>query len=343
MKTVSVLMPCYNDGAYIEEAVASVWAQTWPSMELIIVDDGSTDEQTREVLDRLAEDSRCTLLKQENSGPAVARNLAFQHAHGEYLMPVDADDKIAPDYVEKAVACLEADDRAAVCYCKADLFGELEGPWNLPDYSLGEMLTDNVVFVTSLIRRKAFEEVGGFNEDMREGMEDYDFFLSLLERGWTIHQLPETLFHYRIKGDSRSRRLSENNENMSIAYGKIWKRHAALFSDNLELLLGAARSRRATCEMAQHEARGLREIERILRDDIRVLQEEIQERIATEQRLRDDLHEKKMGYEAAMDEVRYLSSSIRDKSPKGMARLFMMRYGKLHDLEQKTQEQVKSE
>ena len=311
MKRVSVLMPCYNDGAYIEEAVASVWAQTWPEMELIVVDDGSTDAQTRQVLDQLAAQGRCTLLRQENSGPAAARNNAFRHASGDYVLPLDADDRIAPDYVEKAVACLESDERAAVCYCRGEMFGETEGPWILPDYSLGEMLVDNVVFVTALMRREAYEQVGGFDEAMRLGMEDYDFFLSLLERGWTIRQLPETLFFYRIKDGSRSRQLSENGERRKKAYQSIWKKHAAFFGEHLEELLSAARGYRNAYQSVAQQVQA---------HDVS-----------------QALHELDLACQTAKLEAQYLRRSIRDKSPKGMIRLFMLRYGKLHNLGEETQ------
>lgn len=277
MKTVSILMPCYNDGAYIEEAIASVEAQTWPSVEIIVVDDGSTDEKTKSILANLSERKRCTVLKQANQGPAAARNHAFRHAKGDYLLPLDADDRIAPTYLEKAVLDLESHPEAGVCYCHADLMGEGSGPWNLPDFSIGEMLVDNVVFVTSLIRREVFADVGGFDESLLKGIEDYDFFLSVLERQWRIRQLSETLFYYRIKSCSRSRALSENSALLDQLYQQIFQKHRAFFIEHLDQMLPAVRRRNILLQSERFE-------------------------------------------------IDYLKHAIRDKSPKGFARLFLMRY-----------------
>lgn len=280
MKTVSVLMPCYNNGATIEEAVASAEKQTWPSVEIIVVDDGSTDAETLEALDRLRQAGRCAVICQENRGPGAARNRAFEASRGDYVLPLDADDRIAPEYVERAVALLEAHPQAGACYCRAALFGEAEGEWKLPAFSVGEMLIDNVVFVTALMRREAYAQVGGFDEGMREGLEDYDFFLSLLEAGWEIRQLTETLFFYRIKGASRNHRLADSGEVIGAVNRRIFEKHRAFYAAHVDELLEAARARKAA-------------------------------------------------YHAADDEVQYWRFAIGDKSPKGMARLFLLRRGKL--------------
>ena len=277
MKTVSVLIPCYNDGAYIKEAIASARAQTWPSMEIIVVDDGSTDPETLRVLSELREQQRCAVVTQANKGPGAARNHAFQLAKGDYILPLDADDRIDPTYVEKALSELEAHPDAGVCYCRAELMGEGSGPWNLPDFSLGEMLIDNVVFVTALIRREVYAEVGGFDERLVKGIEDYDFFLSILEHGWQIRQLPETLFFYRIKGDSRSRALSEDDALRGQLYQQILDKHRDFFAAHLDQMLLTAR-------------------------------------------------EKSLLYQSERFETQYLTRVIKDKSPKGFARLFLMRY-----------------
>ena len=277
MKTVSILMPCYNDGAYIKEAIASAQAQTWPSIEIIVVDDGSTDPETRKILAELKQQKRCTVLTQANQGPGAARNRAFQHAKGDYILPLDADDRIAPTYIEKALNELEAHPDAGVCYCHAELMGEGSGPWKLPDFSLGEMLIDNVIFVTALIRREAYAQVGGFDESLVRGIEDYDFFLSILEHHWQVRQLPETLFSYRIKSISRSRQLSEDDSLRAQLYQQIFDKHRDFFIAHLDQMLPAVRQRSFL-------------------------------------------------YQANCMETQYLRHAIRDKSPKGFARLFLMRY-----------------
>lgn len=283
MKTVSVLIPCYNDGAYIEEAIASVEKQTWPSVEIIVVDDGSTDLKTKAVLDKLSRQKRCTLVSQPNKGPGAARNHAFKLSKGDYILPLDADDRIAPSYIEKAVHELEGLPRAGACYCHAELIGECSGPWKLPDFSIGEMLIDNVVFVTALIRREVYMEIGGFDESLVKGFEDYDFFLSILEHDWAIRQLPETLFEYRIKSTSRSRILSENNALSSELYGQIFNKHRDFFIAHLDEMLPAARRRSIL-------------------------------------------------YQSNCFETSYLKHVLKDTSPKGSARLFVLRHFKKNSL-----------
>lgn len=228
MSKVSIIMPCYNDGAYIEEAIASVYAQTYEDIELIIIDDGSDDEHTLEVLNRIS-NANTKILKTHRLRPAGARNTGIAQASGKYILPVDSDDIIKPDYVEKAVRILEENKKIGVVYCYAELFGEKSGRWDLPDYSLEKMLLDNVVFVTALFYKEDWEKVGGFNTNMHHGMEDYDFWLSILEIGREIHQIPEILFHYRIKPISRTTEFLTNIQVVRDTYREIYLNHPILF------------------------------------------------------------------------------------------------------------------
>ncbi|UNK18017.1 glycosyltransferase [Paenibacillus sp. N3/727] len=228
MSKVSIIMPCYNDGEYIEEAVASVFAQTYKNIELVIVDDGSDNEQTLSVLSRLSGPD-IKLLKTNRARPAGARNTGITQATGKYILPLDADDIIEPDYVEKAVQVLEKNGHIGVVYCYADLFGENNGKWELPNYSLDKMLLDNIVFVTALFHKEDWEKVGGFNTDMEHGMEDYDFWLSILEIGKEIYQIPEVLFHYRIKPASRTTEFLTNPNIVKETYRDIYRNHPVLY------------------------------------------------------------------------------------------------------------------
>lgn len=228
MNKVSIIMPCYNDGAYIKEAVASVRAQTYPNIELVIVDDGSDDPNTLKVLEQLEAEGAC-LLHTNRLRPAGARNAGISAASGEYILPLDADDWIEPTYIEKAVEVLDSSEKVGVVYCHADLFGEQTGPWELPDYSLDKMLLDNIVFVTALFRKEDWCKVGGYRTTMVHGMEDYDFWLAILELGREIRQLPETLFHYRIKPVSRTTRFQDDPSVVQETYRMIYQQHPVLY------------------------------------------------------------------------------------------------------------------
>ena len=222
-------MPCYNDGAYIEEAVASIRAQSYPIVELVIVDDGSDDSETIQILSSLGAQPYIKLIRTNHLGPAGARNSGIKAASGFYILPVDADDKIEPTYIEKAVNTMESDISIGVVYCHADLFGEQSGPWELPDYQFDKMLLDNIVFVSALFQKEDWMKVGGFRTTMEHGMEDYDFWLSILELDKKIYQLPEVLFHYRIKPVSRTTKFQTDPAVVQQTYRQIFMQHQAFY------------------------------------------------------------------------------------------------------------------
>lgn len=225
-------MPCYNDGQYIHEAIDSIKKQTYTNIEIIVIDDGSDDEDTCRILDKLS-DEIC-VLKSEHLRPAGARNLGISKATGKYILPVDADDRIDSTYVEKCVNILEENDNIGAVYCYADLFGEKSGPWYLPKYSFRTMLIDNIVFVTAMFRKEDWEKVGGFDTDMDSGMEDYAFWISILALGKEIYQIPETLFHYRIKKKSRTTEFLNDIEQTKEIYRRIYQNHRGFYEEHAE-------------------------------------------------------------------------------------------------------------
>ncbi len=229
MDKVSVIMPCFNDGEYIAEAVSSVLNQTYPDVQLVIVDDGSTDEKTVKLIENIDAPDILKLKTGGNSGPSAARDMGIRACSGKYILPLDSDDKIEPDYIKKAVEAIENDENIGLVYCHADLFGEESGKWELPDYSLKQMLLNNVVFVTALFSKEDYLSCGGFRTNLEHGLEDYDFFLSILQSGKDIVQLEGTYFHYRIKPASRTTRFKEDISSVKEAYRIIYEGHPALY------------------------------------------------------------------------------------------------------------------
>ena len=228
-------MPCYNDGKYIVESVDSLFAQTYKNIELIIIDDGSNDTHTISILKKLETKPNIRLIHTDHVGPAAARNTGILVSTGRYILPLDSDDLIEPEYIAEAVKVIASDEKVGVVYCQADLFGEQTGPWNLPEYSLKSMLQDNIVFVTSLFYKEDWEKAGGFCTELRLGMEDYDFWLSILGMGKEIVQIPKTLFHYRIKPQSRTSGFQDNTEQIVETYSLLYNRHQALYDKHREL------------------------------------------------------------------------------------------------------------
>ena len=253
--TVSVVIPCFNHGAYVREAVASALAQTRTKLEVIIVDDGSTEANTKEVLAGF-EDPRVTVVVTENQGPAAARNTGIDKARGRYILPLDADDRLAPSYAEKAVAVLEGQPKVGIVYCQARYFQDASGIWPVPEYHFPEILLDNTLFASMVFRRADWQRCGGYNANMRGGLEDYDFVLSLVELGVEVHQIREPLFHYRIIGRSRNRSLAP--QAITDLHVQMFRNHPELYGKHIDVLFAEIFEQRAARAALADEAATLR-------------------------------------------------------------------------------------
>lgn len=260
MKRVSVITPCYNDGQYLEEAILSVRNQTYPNIEIVVIDDGSDDPKTLSVLDSLPND--IVVLRTHHARPAGARNYGIAKCTGTYILPLDADDRIGPTYIEKAVSILDQNPSCGIVYCEADLFGEKNGKWDLPAYSFESFLLDNIIFVTSLFRKADWEQVGGFNTNMKAGMEDYDFWLSILALGRTVYQIPETLFYYRIKKSSRTSNFQSDYREVQRTYQTIYRNHRDFYISNMDAYANVLRD--ALIEQIALRTKYEMQLERIL-------------------------------------------------------------------------------
>jgi glycosyltransferase involved in cell wall biosynthesis len=235
MNKVSIIIPCFNAGEFLQETMQSALAQTYPDIEIVVVDDGSPDPATQLLLDQ-AKWPRTRIIRQNNAGPAAARNRAVQEATGKYILPLDADDTIEPEYVAKAVAVLDARPEVGVVYCKANKFGAEQGPWSLPAYTLRELVIDNVIFVTALYRKDDWAAVGGYNETLRHGVEDYEFWVKIVHLGREVVQLDEYLFNYRIQEKSRTTSFQDGRANVVATYAEIFRTNQDFYAKHAEML-----------------------------------------------------------------------------------------------------------
>ena len=195
---ISVVMPCYNAAPYVEEAVQSVLGQTYPQVELIVVDDGSTDGST-EILQRLATEypERVSVVYQNRAGPFVARNHALAHANGNFIAFLDADDTWHPDALRRMHEALEA-ELADVAWCGWQAFGPTATdtqPNSPPEFDAAEAVGHFMQHGTwplnsMLIRRQLIDELRGFSERTPTAM-DYDLWLRLLARQPQLVLVPE--------------------------------------------------------------------------------------------------------------------------------------------------------
>jgi len=234
MVSVSVVIPCFNQGRFLDEAVQSVLAQTRQDFEIIVVNDGSTDLQTTSMLRSYAA-PRTRVIHTDNQGLASARNNGIRLATGRYILPLDADDKIADSYLEKAVVLLDANPNAGIVYSLAEYFGERTGRWDLPDYSFPKILLENMIFASSFFRKADWEQVRGYNPNMKYGLEDYDFWLSLIELGRDVLRIPEPLFLYRQT--SESMRSSITREQFIFLSTQLFRNHLSLYEKNMHVII----------------------------------------------------------------------------------------------------------
>lgn len=251
---VSVVIPCYNSGRYLDEAVESVLNQSLKDVEIIIVDDGSTDPGTRDLLDHYHR-PKTRIIRTPNQGVSAARNAGIAEARGTYILPLDADDKIEKSYLVKAAGVLDRHPDKGIVYCRVAFFGDREGEWALPPYSLETMLSDNVIFVTALFRKSSWEKAGGFSPNMTHGMEDYDFWISLLEKeNCDVHRIEEVLFYYRITEKSRRVLLESNEENEIDMRTRIFYNHVDFFLRDNRIRVWFANRRRLLKEIERLRA-----------------------------------------------------------------------------------------
>lgn len=227
---VSVVIPSYNYGRFLQEAVESVLDQTFQDFEIIIVNDGSTDD-TVAVAERLIAEHprhRIRLISQENSGqPAVPRNLGISEAEGRYILPLDPDDKLAPTFLEKAVSILDTEPMTGVAFCHLQHFGDRHDIWNCGPFRLDVLAQDNVLSYCSLYRKEVWQQVGGYPLNVK-GHEDWDFWISVCERGWNGRLIPEPLFWYRKHGQSL---LGSANERRRQLLAQIVLNHPDLYDE----------------------------------------------------------------------------------------------------------------
>jgi glycosyltransferase involved in cell wall biosynthesis len=221
---VSVVLPCYNAHEFLDRALDSVRAQTIQDLEIIIVDDGSTDPDTVAFLDTLPEDIR--LIRQQNKGLPGARNSGFAAARGEFVLPLDCDDWIEPIFLERALDVLKNAPGHSFAFSHLALEGEENGSL-VKHYNFFEQHFLNHIPYCILVPRVIWERVGGYDESMRQGCEDWEFNLRLGANGFFGAEVSEPLFHYHVSNSGMLQSLS------SGIYNQLWagiqRKHSELF------------------------------------------------------------------------------------------------------------------
>jgi glycosyltransferase involved in cell wall biosynthesis/SAM-dependent methyltransferase len=231
--SVSVIIPCYNQGEYLLEAIASVQNCQESVWELIIVNDCSQDSVTEKVLNYLRKRNYQIIDTPKNVGLAEARNIGIRQAKGRYILPLDADNKIYPQYITKAIEILDANPEVGIVYGDMEIFGDKQEIREVPDFDLNLIVKGNYIDACAVFRQQVWEECEGYDANIpdRLGYEDWDFWLTAAEKGWKFFHIPEVLFQYRFRLDSMVSRcnLPENRHRL-IQY--ICAKHLELYETN---------------------------------------------------------------------------------------------------------------
>lgn len=226
---VSVIIPVYNMSQYVAETLDSVLAADYPAVEIVVVDDGSTDNSAEIVETYTKKTDRIRLFKQKNSGVSAARNYAIKLSQGEYILPVDADDIILSDYIPMAVRILMDNSNIKVVSCEVERFGKKTGMMHYPEFSCRMLARKNMIDCCSMFRKSDWEKCGGFCEQ-EIFREDWDFWISILKTGGNFLRLPFVGLRYRVTGNSRRINVRKRKREIVDA---INKRHAAFLNRQL--------------------------------------------------------------------------------------------------------------
>jgi Glycosyl transferase family 2 len=229
---VSVLVPCHDLGRFLDEAVDSVLRQTRQDFEVLVVNDGSTDDATNALLASYQR-PRTRVLTTEHRGLARARNLALEHAAGEYVCALDADDRLEPRFLEKTVGALERDPALTFVSCWLRTFGEEDWVWRQERCDLAAVLAEDTVLTAAPVRRQAVLDAGGWDPEMpAPGYEDWDLWISLLERGARGEIVPEVLFAYRRRPGSMSEQYQCADTHLGL-WAYLVAKHRASYERHL--------------------------------------------------------------------------------------------------------------
>jgi glycosyltransferase involved in cell wall biosynthesis len=229
---ISIIIPCYNHGIYIDEAIKSVEEYKSDNYEIIIINDGSTDEFTNMRLTELKNEGY-NVIFQENQGLGKTRNNAIRLAKGKYILPLDADNLILPDYIIKSINILETNPHISIVYSDRQCFGNLVEIINVGDFSKEKIIDHNYIDACAVFRKSLWEQVGGYDEIMPiQGWEDWDFWLLAIENNAKFCYISEILFKYRVVENSMIHKLNALNTDELHKY--IYKKHSILFIEELK-------------------------------------------------------------------------------------------------------------
>ncbi len=229
MAFLTVVIPCYNHGRFVSDAIRSVEQHPEKAhYEIIIVNDGSTDAHTLQTFRQLELDGY-RVIHQSNKGLAAARNTGIRHAQTEYILPLDSDNLVRPTYITEGIQILREQPAVGVVYGYSNQFGAKNYVNEVPEFDLKKLLLQNYIDACAIYRKSLWEQVGGYDEKMPVmGYEDWDFWLTIATTGLKFHRIEKIVFDYRVRNDSMINTTNLlNNQKILLPY--IFKKHVHLY------------------------------------------------------------------------------------------------------------------
>jgi glycosyltransferase involved in cell wall biosynthesis len=206
---ISIVIPCYNDAIYIEQSVESALNQTYSNIEIVVVDDGS-NEETKAVLKKI-EHKITKLITQENQGQSTARNVGIREAKGAYVLVLDSDDYFEASFCEKALEQFTQNKEIKIVSSHTnrifdnnttDIFKPGGG-------QIADFLLKNCAMGSAMFKKMDWKKINGYDEMMRNGFEDWEFYIRLIKDEGRAHVIPEPLFNYRLRKNSTTNKANQ--------------------------------------------------------------------------------------------------------------------------------------
>lgn len=213
---ISIITPCYNNSDTIIETLESIKNQVFKDFELIIINDGSSDNSAEIITNYISKNKNLNiyLYSTANNGPSKSRNLGSSYAKGTYIMFLDADDKIESTYISKCISYLENNTSMNLVYSEAEFFEAKKGKWDLKEFEMPNFLIDNCIPIFCVIRINVFEKVGKFDENLNY-TEDWELWIRIIKEFGGVYRIPEVLFYYRKRKSKNSLTDTENKDDIS--------------------------------------------------------------------------------------------------------------------------------
>lgn len=233
-KLVSIIIPCYNSERTVLETIDSAVNQTYTNIEIIVIDDGSTDNSLNIIKNRAVGQQNLFVFSKSNAGLPATRNFGFTKSKGEYIVFLDSDDLLSTTFVSECMQVIAADPSLSMVCTQAKFFERESGLCVHPKYSFKLLLMKNCLTATALVNSAFFKDIGMYDENLKFA-EDWELWIRLFSKYPNNHRIEKPLFYYRrrnTKDSMTDRNLKESRKTEGLAALYIYNKHYDLYSEH---------------------------------------------------------------------------------------------------------------